>query len=140
MSKAPTYGNTRHGQYGTPAYRSWINMKTRCFNPNSPKYQDYGARGIGVCERWMEFENFYADMGQPPPGMTLERKDVNGHYEPGNCIWADRLTQARNKRSAIVVKGERMPLKEAAAKHGVKETTVHMRLKRGWTLEQALGV
>ncbi len=77
-------------------------MFQRCTNPNHEKYADYGGRGIIVCEHWRVFENFYADMGDRPPGMSLDRKTANGNYEPGNCRWATTREQSRNKRSTVV--------------------------------------
>lgn len=77
-------------------------MIQRCFNPNHEKYADYGGRGITVCARWLAFENFYADMGDRPPGMSLERDDVNGNYEAANCRWSTSREQSRNKRSTVV--------------------------------------
>lgn len=77
-------------------------MFDRCFNPNKKAYSDYGGRGIGVCERWRKFENFFADMGPRPPGKTLDRRDVNGDYEPGNCRWATNAEQSRNRRTNVL--------------------------------------
>ncbi len=79
------HGNTKHGLEGTPTYNSWRSMKQRCLNSNSPDYNHYGGRGIMICERWMVFENFLADMGERPKGMTLDREDNDGHYKPSNC-------------------------------------------------------
>jgi hypothetical protein len=74
-------------------------MIQRCTNPNATKYPIYGGRGVRVCERWREFPSFLADMGEPPPGLTLDRIDANGNYEPGNCRWLDQKGQQNNRRN-----------------------------------------
>jgi hypothetical protein len=75
-------------------------MVQRCTNPNNADYDNYGGRGITVCEDWYSFENFFADMGVPPPGLTLDRIDNDGNYEPSNCRWATYSVQLQNRRKA----------------------------------------
>ena len=89
--------NTTHGMCYSKEYYAWDTMLARCTNPNNQSYYNYGGRGIQVCDRWRDFNNFYADMG-PSNGLTLDRRNNDGHYEPGNCRWADWSTQMSNKR------------------------------------------
>jgi hypothetical protein len=93
---------TKHGMAGSREYRSWTEMKSRCFNPKHHRYENYGGRGISVCKRWANsFEDFFADMGPRPEGRSLDRRNVNGHYEPENCGWATHKEQANNRRKPI---------------------------------------
>ena len=89
---------TTHGMSKEPIYAAWNVMKARCNNPTSRKWPYYGARGIKVCERWNSFENFYADMGDRPEGLTLGRIDNDGDYEPSNCRWETHYQQVHNRR------------------------------------------
>lgn len=92
---------TIHGGSGTPAYRSWSGMLHRCYKTTNIGWENYGGRGIKVDKRWHDFSNFLADMGERPPGKSLDRIDVNGNYGPGNCRWADASEQSSNQRKKI---------------------------------------
>lgn len=129
-----------HGGHGTRAYGVWCSMRSRCNNPNSHAYADYGARGITVAANWSRFSGFIADMGHPAPGMTLERTDNDKGYSKENCIWATRAVQSLNKRSNVLltIDGETLPLSVWAERVGLKYATVHQRLVKGWTPEDAV--
>ena len=128
-----------HGMKNTAEYSTWNSMLDRCRNPNSQHRKDYGGRGIAVCERWYKFENFYADMGARPPGMTLDRyPDVNGDYEPGNCRWATNTQQQRNKRNTIYLEhaGVTQSLCDWEDSLGIPKNVFRDRLRRGWSLDK----
>ena len=133
--------NTVHGMTNTRVFRIWQGMKRRCLNRKRPEYKNYGGRGITVCERWMDFRNFFEDMGQPRDGYSLERIDVNGNYEPGNCVWASRAQQASNKRTNVFIEidGEVYTLRQCAERFRINEGTLHSRLRiLGWSVDEAL--
>lgn len=123
------------------AYQSWTGMKSRCSDPNSADWQHYGGRGIKVCTEWEDFTRFLADMGEPPPGHSLERIDVNGDYCPANCMWATAEQQAQNKRRALTVSidGVPVPLRIVANVTGINYGTLRHRLHAGWPLDRLLG-
>lgn len=118
-------------------------MTERCTDPRHPKYEIYGARGITICERWNSFQNFMLDMGRKPdPKFTIERKDVNGNYEPKNCKWISRKDQGRNKRTSVFVtyNGKKILLIDLVDELGLSRSVVYGRLKAGWTLAQAIAL
>lgn len=143
MAENRVVTNTKHGGVGTRLYTIWLNMRVRC---GDPTYIAYCGRGIKVCCRWQNsFENFRADVGDPPsPKHSLDRFPNNdGDYEPGNVRWATASQQARNKRMSVFinVRGERLTLADAAEKYGVAYDTIHNRIRDGkWTAEQAVGL
>lgn len=113
-------------------YSSYHNMMTRCYNPKAEFYPQYGGRGIIVCDAWRGVpEQFWCDMGDRPKGMTIDRIDVNGNYEPDNCRWATPTEQARNKVNSVYVDyfGERIHINEAAERSGLSVRTIKDRIR-----------
>jgi len=129
----------KHGKQGTPTYTAWNSMRTRCGDYGRP-HKHWGGRGIKVCERWKSFENFLADMGERPAGMSLERINNDGDYEPGNCRWATRLEQMQNTRANrnLSHEGRTLSLSAWAREKGLSLDTIISRLRRKWSVAQTL--
>lgn len=136
--------NTKHGLtvLHPKEYRSWKDMRARCQNKNDSDFKDYGGRGIKVTQRWDDFAAFYADMGDRPPLMTLDRVDVNRDYGPNNCRWASAETQANNKRTNRVIewRGERKTLSQWCRVVGMEHSKAAYRLKQGWPVEDVFSL
>lgn len=133
----------KHGYAGTPTYISWIEMRKRCYNPKVIRYPEYGARGIKVCDAWLnDFSAFLADMGEKPSRRhSLDRLDVNADYSPENCRWATPEEQAGNKRNTryIALNGVTKTLMQWSKELGIPPKVIRQRLDRdGLTPEQAL--
>ena len=137
--RSKTHGAARHGRV-TPEYHTWKGMRERCENTASKDYSRYGGRGIRVCDRWKDFENFLVDMGFRPPGKpTLDRIDGTQGYRPGNCRWATWLEQEQNRHNVIQIAwdGRTQCVAAWARERGMKYTTLMQRIKRGWSTERA---
>lgn len=135
-------GGSKH-----PLYKSWSHMIDRCHNENGADWKNYGGRGIGVCEDWIAgrdgltgLEAFALDMGERPKGGSIERVDNDAGYSPGNCIWASKLTQSRNRRGLHLVtwRGETRSVGEWAEIRGIPYFTLMRRIKLGWDAERAM--
>lgn len=132
--------NTRHGKSRTKEFIAYYEMKIRCLNPDGHAWKHYGGRGISVCDRWLHgdgqhtgIECFFADMGEAPSAKhSLERRNVNGNYEPSNCYWATWEQQSNNKRNTILIpiNGEMVPLSIAAKRYGFNRATLYDRIVR----------
>lgn len=126
-------------------YWAWANMKQRCYNEKAINYQRYGGRGVTVCERWLgDYEMFLSDMGIRPDGLSLDRIDVGGNYEPGNCRWASREVQHNNlARTKYVVFDEAIGPEKfnlGCKKRGLDRGVIYGRLKNGWTIQDAMAI
>lgn len=135
---------TKHGQAygknGSKTYMAWSQMKSRCDNPNNKSHKDYGGRGIGYCDRWKDFENFFADMGEAPVGLSLDRIYNSQGYSKENCRWATLKQQQNNRRNTkyIEYQGKNWPKQELAGKFGISPSTLMSRIQSGWPIEKAL--
>jgi hypothetical protein len=124
----------------SPTYRSWHAMKQRALNPKDPNAKHYSERGITVCERWLDFKNFLADMGERPEGTSLDRIDNSKGYEPGNCRWVSQKEQMRNRRTNVFIEhnGKRQTVREWSIELGISFTTLRTRMKAGWPTHRVL--
>lgn len=129
-----THGHAAGGH--SREYRAWNNMHSRC---NDATLKSYGGKGVAVCTRWRSFENFLADMGLAPPGMSLDRRDNEGDYAPENCRWAARKLQQRNtsRNSWVTLHGERLTVQDWCERLDLNHRTVRKRLQLGWTVERS---
>lgn len=132
-----------HGLSGTAEHTVWKGMLRRCRNINDPNFAKYGARGIKVCERWLKFENFLADMGKRPSEKhQLDRyPNKTGDYEPSNCRWVVSKVNNRNKCNNVVItfNGESLCISEWAERIGISTVLLWCRINRlGWPTDKAL--
>lgn len=132
---------TTHGQSGSKLYYIWIEMRQRCGNKKNGRFRLYGKRGISVCDEWQDFSIFrdWALSNGYRVGLTLDRIDVNGNYEPSNCRWASQSVQCNNTRrnKMITYKNKTMSMSDWAKKLGVNYNTLRSRIRMGWSIEKA---
>lgn len=122
-------------------WSKWQGMIHRCYDPAEESYPRYGGRGIKVCDRWLHsFENFLSDMGRCPDGLTIERNNNDGNYEPSNCRWATRVEQCNNRSSnrLVTANGATKTLAQWARLSGISASVIITRIKRGWEPELAI--
>lgn len=132
----------RHGFHRTPLYKCWASMLARCRNPKNHAYSDYGGRGIGVCDEWLDFPSFkkWSDDNGYSIGMTIDREDNNGSYNPSNCRWISRRDNTNNRRNTIFLTafGRTMPLSKWVEETGLLHATMMRRFKRGVPHDQII--
>ncbi|MFF0512443.1 hypothetical protein [Streptomyces sp. NPDC004250] len=133
-------GGRTHGMHGTRVYRIWKGIVRRTTKPQAHNYARYGGRGITICQRWLDFESFYADMGEPPEGGSIDRIDTDGPYSPDNCRWTTDADQRRNQRRSVKLtwRGRTLVAKDWATLLGLHHNTVYKRIADGWDVERAL--
>ena len=122
-------------------YKVWAAMKQRCLNPNNPEYPDYGGRGIGICEKWLQFEGFFEDMGEKPDGLSLDRIDNSNGYFKENCRWCSYNEQMRNTRRTryVLLDGQSMCVTDAAHVLGIKPPVAWTRaIRKSVSLQEAI--
>lgn len=141
--KLKAWNKTRRWSAGKlRAKKIYDSILERVGSPGHVYYHHYGGRGIKICERWLSFDNFYADMGDPPTGQSIDRIDNDGHYTPANCRWATLRQQGRNRRNNNVIEfcGMTKSVVEWAELVGIPAATIYTRARKGWPAERCLGV
>lgn len=130
-----------HAKRRTPTYKSWLKMRDRCNNPNHVHFDRYGGSGIAICERWDSFANFLEDMGERPPGKSLDRIENARGYCKENCRWASCEEQQRNKRTnhLVTIAGQTKCLGEWSEISGIPYQVLRYRVRQGWTQDRLLG-
>jgi hypothetical protein len=134
LSKEILSSMATHGRSKDRDYKAWHGMVQRCTNPSHHKWPRYGGRGISICAEWMSFKGFIAGMGERPKGLTIDRINNDGNYEPENCRWATQKTQGSNRGNnrRFTIDGADMTLSDAARRYGISLSAVRGRLSRGW--------
>lgn len=131
-------GRHVHGGAGTPTYKIWSGIKKRCLAIEDARY---GGRGISMCDRWSNFASFFADMGERPTGMSIDRIDNNKGYEPGNCRWATPAEQSRNTRRNVKLthNGQTLCVADWSKETGINAFCLYQRIRKlGWSVSRAL--
>jgi len=139
VSRSMTHGHSRSGKI-TRTYKIWVGINVRCRNKNSIAYKWYGMNGIKICDRWRSYQNFLDDMGECPEGLEIDRINNNGNYEPGNCRWTDRITNANNVRTNRLVwwNGKRQTMAQWCRELHLRYQLTVQRINRDhWTIERA---
>lgn len=133
---------TTHGQSGTKLHYVWIDMRQRCENENSDRFELYGERGISVCDEWQDFESFraWALANGYQEGLTIDRIDVNGNYTPANCRWVTQVVQCNNTRrnKMLTHNGKTMSMADWSRYYNLNYHTLRSRLRIGWSVKKAL--
>ena len=138
-----SHSSYKHGKTNTRLYGIWCGMKDRCYNSNCEHYDCYGGRGIRVCDEWLnDFQKFYdwSIQNGYEKGLSIDRIDVDGNYEPSNCRWATKIEQMRNRRDTVFVEdnGIKIPITEACEKYGIEKTFLWRKVKAGYSLSEIL--
>jgi hypothetical protein len=128
----------KHGMTNTKVHHTWRHMLARCSNPKHKHYHRYGGRGIEVCVEWKDFNQFYADMGDQPLGLTLDRINNDGHYSKSNCRWATQIEQQRNRSDNVNItfQNQTLCISAWAEVTGISKQAIRLRNKKGWSLNK----